>query len=51
MNANCLNQKNIEIYLQYLKEQEKSAGTLEKSPRKRPHPVTSGFLHTLGFRS
>ena len=22
-----------------------------QSPRKRPHPVTSGFLHTLGFRS
>lgn len=33
MNANCLNQKNIEIYLQYLKEQEKSAGTLEKYKR------------------
>ena len=29
MNANCLSQKNIEIYLQYLKEQEKSTGTLE----------------------
>lgn len=33
MNANCLNQKNIEIYLQYLKEQEKSTGTLEKYKR------------------
>ncbi|WP_302382793.1 tyrosine-type recombinase/integrase [Anaerotignum lactatifermentans] len=33
MNANCLNQKNIEIYLHYLKEQEKSTGTLEKYKR------------------
>lgn len=33
MNANCLSQKNIEIYLQYLKEQEKSTGTLEKYKR------------------
>ena len=33
MNANCLSQKNIEIYLQYLKEQEKSGGTVEKYER------------------
>ena len=33
MNANCLSQKNIEIYLHYLKEQEKSTGTLEKYKR------------------
>lgn len=29
MNEYCLNRKNIETYLQYLREQEKSAGTLE----------------------
>lgn len=33
MKENCLNRKNVEIYLQYLKEQEKSAGTLEKYKR------------------
>lgn len=29
MNEYCLNRKNIETYLQYLREQEKSTGTLE----------------------
>lgn len=33
MNEYCLNRKNIETYLQYLREQEKSAGTLEKYKR------------------
>lgn len=33
MNECCLSKKNIEIYMQYLKEQEKSAGTLEKYKR------------------
>lgn len=33
MNEDCLNRKNIEIYMQYLKEQEKSVGTLEKYKR------------------
>lgn len=33
MKENCLNRKNVEMYLQFLKEQEKSAGTLEKYKR------------------
>lgn len=33
MNAGCLNEKNIEAYLIYLQEQEKSKGTLEKYKR------------------
>ena len=33
MNAYCLSRKNIEIYIKYLKEQEKSKGTLEKYKR------------------
>ena len=33
MNEYCLNRKNIETYLQYLREQEKSAATLEKYKR------------------
>lgn len=33
MKDNCMTEKNIEAYIQYLREQEKSAGTLEKYKR------------------